>query len=255
MKKTWLPIVLSILLVPVVSGTATAQTADEIAEKVLAALGGKEALGKLTSRRAVGTITVSSGQGDLKGPIEIVNKAPNKSHSHIELDTAPLGGPGMMMIDQKFNGTTGVNQNSIQGEIEWSLNQIQNAKNNFFPTPLLNYKARGTTLEALPKEQVGAKSYLVLRATPKEGSPVKIYVDPDTFLPARTWVKVDMASVGELEQTVELFDYRVVDGVKWPFRLVNTNAQQSATFTFTKIEHNVDLPDARFNKTPAPGAR
>jgi len=255
MRKSWLPFLLSILLVPAVGGTAAAQTADEIAEKVLAALGGRDALSKLTSRRSIGTITVSSPQGDINGTIEINSKAPNKSSTHIELDLSAMGMPDKMMIDQKFDGTTGSNINSMQGEQEWTPNQLQNLRNSSFPTPLLNYKARGTTLEALPKETVAGKSYLVLKATPKEGSFSKIYIDPDTFLPARSITTVTMAQVGEVEQTVELFDYRAVDGVKLPFRQVNTNSLQSATFKFTKVEHNVEMPDALFRKAALPMSR
>lgn len=258
MKRTWLPFLLSLLLVPVATGTASAQTADEIAEKVVAALGGRDALNKLTSRRAVGAIVVTSPQGEVKGSFEIAAKAPNKSHMHIELDLAAIGGPGPLLIDQKFDGTTGNNVQTMagqQGETPWTANQIQNAKNNLFPNPLLNYKARGVTLEALPKETLGGKAYLVLKVTPKEGSTLKIYIDPDTYLPGRTAFSVDMADVGEVQQTIELLDYRTVDGIKVAFKTVNTNPLQTATFTYTKVEHNVDLPDTRFGKAPAPAAR
>ena len=44
-------ILLSLLFVPALASRAAAQTADEVVEKHLAALGGREALGKITSRR------------------------------------------------------------------------------------------------------------------------------------------------------------------------------------------------------------
>ena len=254
MRKTWLPLLLSILLVPCVAGTASAQTADEIAEKVLAALGGKEALSKLTSRRSTGTITLATPQGELTGTLEISSKAPNMSRTLIELDLSAMGQPEKMRIEQKFDGVNASYVTS-QGEVQPTDNQIQNAKNALFPTPLLSYKANGITLEALPRETVSGKSYIVLKATPKAGSSSKIFIDPDTFLPARTVSTVNMAQTGEIEQTIELFDYRVVDGVKVPFRTVNSNAQQAAEFKFTKVEHNVALPDALFRKGSAPEVR
>ena len=47
-------------------------TADQIVEKHLTALGGREALSKITSRRATGTVSVATPAGPLGGPLEIV---------------------------------------------------------------------------------------------------------------------------------------------------------------------------------------
>jgi outer membrane lipoprotein-sorting protein len=248
MTKKLLPVVFSILLVPAFSGSAAAQTADEITEKVLAALGGRDALGKLTSRRSTGTITVSSPQGDLSGTVEISAKAPNMSRTFVELDLTPAGLPQKMTIDQRFDGTTAMAMDSMNGERDLTPNQIQNARNNMFPVPLLSWKKLGVVVEALPKETVDGKSYLVLRGTPKEGSATKIYIDPETYLPAKTVFKVDLAQIGEVEQTIQFSDYRAVDGVKVPFKTVNTNPGQTATFIFTKVEHNVNLPDSLFKR-------
>jgi outer membrane lipoprotein-sorting protein len=253
MKKTWLPFLLSVLLVLATSGVASAQTADEVVNKVIAALGGRDALSKLTSRRSIGTIVVSTPNGDVSGTCELDSKAPNKSRTHIELDLSAMGMADKMVIEQKFDGTTGVATNSMQGDAEVSANQIQNAKNNLFPTPFLTLKERGVAIELLPKETVNGKSYLVLKISPKEGSVVRFFVDPDTYLPARTVATVNAPAMGgDIEQTTDLSDYRDVGGVKVPYKLVNSNAAQSATFTFTKVEHNVDLPDSLFTKSPAP---
>src|SRR5688572_33360016 len=94
--------------------TAVAQTADEIVEKHLAALGGRAALGKLTSRAITGTITVSTPAGEFSGPIEVFNQAPNKSRTVIKLDLTAVG-VGQMTIDQRFNGITGYAMDPLQG--------------------------------------------------------------------------------------------------------------------------------------------
>jgi hypothetical protein len=84
-----------------------AQTADEIVEKHLAAIGGRAALSKLTSRVMAGTITVATPAGEFSGPIEIWNQAPNKVRTLINLDLSNVG-VGKMTIDQRFDGTTRV---------------------------------------------------------------------------------------------------------------------------------------------------
>ena len=228
---------------------ASAQTADEIVEKHLAAMGGRDALGKITSRRSVGTITISTPNGDLTGPCEIDVKVPNKNRAYMELDLTPLGVPQKMVVEQKFDGTAGWGLNSMQGDTEITGDQLQNMRNNVFPSGLLNYKAAGAKLEVLPSEKSGDRTLIVLQATPKAGPVLRMYLDSQTFLLVRTYTKYFSSMLGaDLEQTAELSDYRTVDGVKVPFRIVNSNAQQTGTIVLTKVEHNVPFDDAVFVK-------
>ena len=62
-------------------GSAAAQTPDEIVDKTLTALGGRAALGKLTSRSSTGTMTISTPAGELSGTIEVLSARPNKSRT------------------------------------------------------------------------------------------------------------------------------------------------------------------------------
>ena len=98
----------SLILIAFVSSSAvaSAQTADEVIEKHLAAMGGREALSKLTSRRVVGTISVGTPSGNITGPIEIDSKAPNKARAYFELDLTSLGA-GKMTVERKFDGLKG----------------------------------------------------------------------------------------------------------------------------------------------------
>jgi outer membrane lipoprotein-sorting protein len=105
------------------SATASAQTVDEIIEKVIAAGGGREALAKVTSRATTGTITVTTPGGDIAGTIATVNQAPNKMHTVITLDLSAMGA-GMMTIDQRFDGTNGYATNSMQGESPVTSSQV-----------------------------------------------------------------------------------------------------------------------------------
>src|SRR5215470_14257934 len=83
--------------------TVTAQTADEIVEKSLAAAGGRAALGKLKSRHVTGTVAFSTPAGDLPGTVETFNEAPNKSRTLMKLDLSAAG-MGLVSLDQRFNG-------------------------------------------------------------------------------------------------------------------------------------------------------
>jgi hypothetical protein len=239
---------LMLALVSVMPAAAAAQSADEIVEKHLAALGGREALAKLTSRKATGTVVFTTAGGEFKGPIELYNKAPNKARALIKLDLSAVGAPEPMVIDQRFNGTVGHTSNNLQGDTEISGNQLENKKNNMFPSSLLNYKTNGVKLDVQPKETVEGKEYIVLLMTPKSGSAVKMYLDPATYLVERTWAKITSPDLGEFEQTGHVSDYRVVDGIKMPFKSINSSPQQTVTILIEKVENNVAIDEALFSR-------
>src|SRR5689334_17412963 len=99
MRRHFLPILCSLLFILSLTGATSGQalTADQIIEKHLTALGGREALGKITSRRATGTVSVDTPMGALGGPLEMTAKAPNKIRAEMRIDTTAAGGPGEMV--------------------------------------------------------------------------------------------------------------------------------------------------------------
>lgn len=230
------------------AAAANAQTADELIEKHLAAMGGREALGKLTSQTATGRIAVSVQGQDLGGPIELYHKAPNKSRTMFRLDLSAMGG-SEMVIDQRCDGKTAIALNSMMGDREMTGSQLQNMLNQTFPTPLLDYKAAGAKVELAGKEKLNGRDVFVLVYTPKAGAASRQFFDAETFLVSRVVMKVDVAELGgETEQTVETSDYRAVDGIKVPFSIRIQNSAQSISVTLDKVEMNKALDDAMFSK-------
>lgn len=227
--------------------TAATQTADEIIEKHLAASGGRAALGKLTSRSMTGTITLSTPGGELSGPFELLNQAPNKSRTLITLDLSALGA-GKMVFDERFDGTTGYVIDTMQGNRDLTGNQLENLKNEMFPTPLLDYKARGATVELGGKEKVGDRDAYLLTLRPKNGPATRRYIDAESYLEVRTISTVDAPQVGEFEQTMDFLDQRDVDGLKIPFQVRGTSSFQTFTVNITKVEHNLTIDQSVFSK-------
>ena len=247
MRKHWLLMSIVAVLTVGRAAVAYAQTVDEIIDKYLAATGGRAALAKLTSRVVTGTISVSTPAGELSGTIEVYNKGPLKQRTLVKIDASTLG-IGQIVQDQRFNGTTGYTIDSINGNREMTGDQLETARANTFPSPLLNYKENGTKIELVGREKVGDKDAYVLRMSPKTGPAGRLFIDADTYLIAKTVATVDAPPVGTIEQTLSLSDYRDVDGVKVPFKVRSSNQFQDVSITVTKVDQNTSIDDQMFSK-------
>ena len=247
-----IPIRLALALILITAPLASGQTADDVIEKSVAALGGRAAHAKLKSRRSTGTIVLTTPAGDITGSVEVLNAAPNKGRSLIQADLSAFGA-GQLVVDQRFDGTSGYVLDSLQGNCDITGNQLENLRNGAFPHPFLNYKERGTSAKVSGKEKLGDREVYVVTLDPSSGSAVRVYVDAQTYLPVKSVATIDIPQVGRtVEQTTEFQDYREVDGVKVPVRLRSSSSVQDFTITFDKIEHNVAVDESLFSK---PGAR
>jgi zinc protease len=227
---------------------AVAQTAEEIIEKSIAAMGGRAAFDKVKSRSMAGTITLMTPAGDIPGTIEILNARPNKGRTLIKADLSAFGA-GPLSIDQRFDGQNGYVLDTMQGNRDMSGNQLDNMRNQSFPHAFLNYKDAGFSVKLQGKEKLGDGEAYVLVFTPAKGSTVRQFIDAQTMLPVQFSLTVNVPQAGgDIEQTTTLEDYRDVDGIKMPFKLKSTSSVQNFTVALDKIAHNVEVDEKLFVK-------
>jgi outer membrane lipoprotein-sorting protein len=240
-------LIAAVALLLVTAMSAFAQTADEVVEKHLAALGGREALERIQTRVSTGTVTITTPVGDLSGTVEAFAKAPDKSRTLVKIDATAVGG-GIITNDQRFDGSTAYVIDTFNGNRDISGSQLDALKNNGFPTAWLDYKTRGHSVALVGKEMLGDRPVLVLEVTPKAGPKTRTWVDAETYLVLKTSVTLDAAPVGPVEQIMEFSDYRTVDGVRVPFVVKSINPAQTVTGVLTEVKHNVEIDEASFRK-------
>jgi hypothetical protein len=227
---------------------AQAQTAEDIIEKSIAALGGRAALGKIKTSVMTGTITLTTPAGDIPGTIEIYNAAPNKLRTVIKADLSQFGA-GPLTVDQRFDGTSGYVLDTLQGNRDITGNQLDNMRNSAFPHLFLAYKGMGQTVKLAAKEKIGDRDAYVLIFEPTAGSIVKQYVDAESLLPVRAMVTVNVPQLGQdVEQTAEPSDFRDVGGMKVPHKLRVSSSVQGFTVEFAKVEVNIPIDEKMFSK-------
>jgi hypothetical protein len=234
------------LLLPV--QMVSAQTAEEIIDKSISALGGRAAHAKLQSRLTTGTIVFATPVGEISGTIEVLNATPNKLRTLVKADLSAVGA-GQLVVDQRFDGSAGYVLDSMQGNRDITGNQLDNMRNGGFPHPFLNYKDLGIAVKLAGKEKVGDRDAYVLIFDPTSGSDVRQFIDAESYLPIKSVVRVEVPQLGgELEQSNEYLDYKEVDGVKLPFRIKSTSSVQNFNVTVTKVEHNITVDQSLFSK-------
>lgn len=226
---------------------AAAQTADDIINKSITAMGGRAAMEKIKTRQMSGSLTLGTPAGDISGTIQIQNAVPNKTRTVIKADLSSLGA-GPLEVDQRFDGTSGYVLDSLQGDRPITGNQLDNMKNGGFPHPFLTYKSMGTSVSLAGKEKAGDRDAYVVVFEPTTGSPIRTWIDAETYLPIMSRVKSNIPQVGDLEQTSRTTDYRDVDGVKIPFKVEVSSAVQSFTIIINKVENNMPIDDKLFVK-------
>lgn len=226
---------------------AAAQTADEVIEKSIAAMGGRAAMEKIKTRVMSGTIALRTPAGEIPGTIEMTNAAPNKARTLIKADLSAFGA-GPIEIDQRFDGTNGYILDSMQGDRPITGDQLANMRASSFPHPFLNYKTAGASVTLAGKEKVGDRDAFVLVFAPASGPAVRQYIDAGTYMPLKSSIKMTVPQVGEIEQSSVASDFRDVDGVKVPFKVEVSSSVQGFTITIAKVAQNVPVDDKVFAK-------
>src|SRR5262249_1303781 len=146
-------------------------------DKYVQAIGGRQAVEKVTSRVTKGTFEIPTM--GVKGDMEIYAKAPNKTLSINSLS-------GIGEIREGYDGKVGWSQNPMQGLSEKRGAELASVARGSDIHGAIKTRQLFPTLELKGKEKVGDHETYVILATPAEGSPMKMYFDIQTGLISRT---------------------------------------------------------------------
>lgn len=226
---------------------ASAQTADEIIQKNIAARGGLEKLKAVTSIRQ--TLTVE--QGGFKATSGQESKRPNSLRTSFTIQ-------GMTAVTA-YDGASGWRITPFQGKKDPELigeDELKGFQEQAdFDGPLIDYQSKGNTVEYMGVDQVDGDDAYKLKVTLKNGDIFYYYFDPDTYLEIQRESQIFIR--GSMRESVtQVGSYKAVNGIMFPFSAESWpkgNPQARARVTVQKIELNV-VDDSDFKMpggTPA----
>ncbi len=214
---------------------ATPPTADSIIEKYVTALGGSDAMKKVTSRVGKGVIIVAGKDS----PIEVFTKAPNKriTISGGNSSTAFDGTIGWM-------GTTGRPAREMT-----PTEAMGSALDSEFYLGL-RLKEMFTQLRVGRPDKIGDVDVVSLTGTRPGQPPVRFFFDAQSGLLLRM-VRYTENPLGRMPVQIDYADYRDVDGAKTPFRWTLSRPNGRFTIQLNEVKANVPIDDAKFAKPPS----
>ncbi len=222
----------------VISMGLSAQTADDVINDYLSAIGGKKKLSKISSLKMTSQIesdmfeaeaitTVLSGKG-YKMEMEVMGYMVETCFTDKEgWRTDPMAGSTIQMPEDQFKMGRGAIY--VAGSFE-------------------KYKDLGLIAELVGRAEIkGVNTYQVRLTLDGTETSSNHYFDPDTHLVMRTTVNVENEGT-ELEVVTDYKDYKEVDGgVKLAHTQdIDYGGQMSMTITTEKVEVNVPVDPGIF---------
>ncbi|KAA9040851.1 outer membrane lipoprotein-sorting protein [Ginsengibacter hankyongi] len=233
MKK--LQTCLMILVACVCSIHLHAQTVDEIINRNIEAMGGKEKLLALNSLSMEGTISIA-GQ---KIPVKIIQL--NDKGAKV---TITMNGMDNYTIQTKDSGW---NYFPLQGQTKPEMVPsavIQETSDGMdIQGSFINYAEKGHTVELLGKEDVDGTECFKIRMVTKSGLEKILFIDPGNYYIIKT-VEKTRASGQEQDQTQTFSNFKKMDnGYVFPFSRTGFGPGE---LEITKIEVNIPVDESVF---------
>jgi outer membrane lipoprotein-sorting protein len=233
MKK----ILAALLFIPMLYYSATAQTAptaQEVMDKYVAAIGGKEAL------IAVTDLTTNMSSETERGAIIIMRKQkmPNKFSMVINAN-------GMEVMKQTGDGQK-VLMGGMQGSqtLEGAPAQQMMIMNTLFPE--LHYAENGIKTTLVGPEKIDGKDTWKLSHTTADGSATWTdNFDATTGLKVQS-VVTNKSPRGEMTTTSVYSDYKATNGIKFPMTINQQSPRGPMVMTVDNVKINKGLKDSDF---------
>jgi len=205
-------------------------------DQYLAAIGGADALQKVATRVAKGTVLA----GDQRMPVEIFMKAPNKRISVMKVKdgdsvTAYNGSVGWLAVPGRVHMMNA--QESFGAKMDADLAFAADVKSLY------------TKWETKPGESVNGKATWLVVGEKEGQPPLNLYFDQTSWLLVRLVRYVD-SPLGYNPTQIDYADYRSADGIKLPYRWTLARPGNRFTVQLEQLQQNVPVDDAKFDPPP-----
>jgi outer membrane lipoprotein-sorting protein len=223
-----------------------AMDADELIAKNLEALGGLDKIKSIDSAKFTGKFLT---QG-MEFPFTMIQKRPNM----IRIEAEVMGATMVQCFNQdsgwSINPMTGSADPQPMGGMEEKSFKLQADMDG----PLVDYAAKGYTVEYLGEEEVEGTPAYKLKVDTQDGIVMEVFFDKEYFLTIKSTNKITVDE-SEFETQTYPSDYQEVDGMVVPFSIETRSGDTVLNqIMMEKVEYGVEVDDSEFAMPEAPGA-
>lgn len=227
---------------------------DTILEKYVQALGGRAALESIGSRMTrltllrsklvnAGTASATVIARGEAWTMEITQKAPDK---YLSISDTPGG-----IVTQGFNGSVGWVKSS-SGQRPLSGAALAQLKRQADLQRELKLREQYPRMTVVGKENLADREAWVVEAFMPEQRRERLFFDAQSGLLLRR-VALTRTALGDDPEQTDYEDYRAVDGVKLPFKIIVSYLDDNhygTTRIVSEVRQNLTIEDAKFNAPP-----
>jgi hypothetical protein len=222
------------IMIMVMAQFAQGQTVDEVLEKNIAAMGGKEKLATLNSVRMEGTLIVQGTD------VSIISTRVHTVGSRTDISVmgtenyqivTPAGGLVFMPVMGQANPENMPDDQFKASQTLYDLHGV-----------FVNYKEKGTKLELMGKETIDGTECYKLKATFKNSNVTDYYVDTKTSRLYKTSTKASVNGT-EMDMFTIYTNYKQDANGYW---IAYTTTNNRGETNFDKVETNVKVDETLF---------
>lgn len=214
--------------------------AREIIDRFVQVTGGREAMAKVNSRRAVGKISMPA-QG-VEGDLELFAARPSFMRLRMTI-------PGVGEIQSGYDGKVAWSMNPLTGPMLLQGKALEQTKADADFDAVFHLDSRYTALETVEKTTFEGRPAWKIRAVRTTGDEDFEYYDAENGLMLGAEVTRE-SPMGPVKATNVTADYKEFGGVKLAARIVQRLMGTEQVFTITQVEFDkvdksaFDLPPA-----------
>lgn len=220
------------LFLIIAAATAFAQSKlDKIIEKTIATAGGKEKLLSIKTIKKMG----NGDQQGVKYPVNyyaVHNIAERSDFSFNGLTSYQIISKDSGFNFSPFNGMAAA-ERMTDADVKLASDELD------LEGPLVNYQAKGHTIDLMENEDIDGVDAIQLRANLKNGKTIYYFIDPDTYYIIRSTAK-GVSNGQEFSSTSNYYNFKKTkEDILFPYTVDNV--------TYDTIEINVPLDDKLFS--------
>ncbi|HSU16217.1 DUF4412 domain-containing protein [Longimicrobium sp.] len=213
--------------------------AQQVVEKYVQAVGGRQNIGKFSSRHSQVEMAIPAMGMTMN--IDVYQSRPNKMFMRVDM-------PGMGVTTSGYDGQVAWTNNAMQGPRILSGTEMNEALRQADFDASLDPAKSAATMETVGERTVDGRGCWNVRMVTRTGIEVMNCFDKETGLLVGSSMK-QQSQMGEMQVDVAYSDYKEFDGIRMPTKTTMSMMGQQMTSTVKSVTHE-PIPDSTFALPP-----